>query len=78
MATSYWYDVASAQVVSAETRESEVWLGPFASPGEAEEAPQTFIAHASQWLNSDEGQHYLGIAVQEFGEVEDFSHLENR
>lgn len=75
MATSYWYDVSTGQVVTAQTRESDVWLGPFSTADEAEEAPQTFIAYATEFLNSDEGQHYLALAQEEYGEVEDFGHL---
>lgn len=74
MATSFWYDVASSSVVRADERESEVWLGPFGTAEEAEEAPQTFIAYATEWLNSEEGQHYLEIAQQEHPDV-DFDNL---
>ncbi|WP_300679192.1 hypothetical protein [Nocardioides sp.] len=70
MATSYWYDVASGQVVSSGTRESDVWLGPFSTVEEAQEAPQTFIAHATAWLTSEDGQRYLALAQEEHGEVE--------
>lgn len=70
MATSYWYDVASGQVVKADSRESEVWLGPFTTSAEAEDAPVTFIAYANEWLGSDEGQRYLDMAKAEHGDVD--------
>lgn len=61
MAQSYWYDISSSQVVRADERESEAWLGPFGSAQEAEEAPQTFIAYATEFLNSELGREYLEI-----------------
>lgn len=65
---SYWYDIESSSVVRAEERKSEAWLGPFSTADEAEEAPATFVAHAQAWLNSEEGQHYLELAKDEFGD----------
>jgi hypothetical protein len=66
---SYWFDVASGQVVQAESRESDAWLGPFGTVEEAQEAPATFIAHARAWLDSDEGRRYLQMAQDELGEA---------
>lgn len=76
MATSYWYDVATGRVLSADARDSDVWLGPFSTAAEAEEAPQTFIAHASAWLNSEQGQHYLALAKQEYGDLDGLDGLD--
>ncbi|MFT4264688.1 MAG: hypothetical protein QM572_14975 [Nocardioides sp.] len=66
---SYWYDVASGQVLTADTREGEAWLGPFGTPEEAEEAPATFIAMANAWLSSEEGERYLAMARDEAGDL---------
>lgn len=66
---SYWYDVATGQVVAADQRENDAWLGPFGTPEEAEEAPSTFIAYAQEWLNSEDGQRYLAMAQEEFGDI---------
>jgi hypothetical protein len=66
--SSYWYDVATGQVVRADSRENDGWLGPFGTAEEAEEAPATFIAHAKAWLDSEEGQRYLAMAKDELGE----------
>jgi len=62
---SYWFDVATQGVVRAEKRENDAWLGPFGTADEAAEAPQTFIAHAQAWLNSEEGQRYLALAQEQ-------------
>lgn len=62
---SFWYDVATGSVVRASEREQEAWLGPFGTADEAEEAPQTFIAHAQAWLDSEEGQRYLTMAQEQ-------------
>lgn len=67
---SYWYDVATGTVLAAEARESDAWLGPFSTADEATEAPHTFIAFANEWLNSEEGQHYLALGQAEFGDTE--------
>ncbi|WP_408898008.1 hypothetical protein ACJ5H2_02615 [Nocardioides sp. R1-1] len=69
MAKSYWYDVGSGQVIQADSREGDGWLGPFGTADEAEEAPATFIAHAQAWLDSEEGQRYLEMAKDEYGEL---------
>lgn len=65
---SYWYDVATGQVVQANERENEAWLGPFGTADEAEEAPATFIAYAQEWLGSEDGQRYLEMAREELGD----------
>ncbi len=62
---SYWYDVATATVVRSDKRDGDAWLGPFGTAEEAEEAPQTFIAHARAFLDSEEGQRYLAMAEEE-------------
>lgn len=61
---SYWFDIGQQQVVRASERQ-DGWLGPFGTAEEAEEAPQTFIAHAQAWLSSEEGQRYLAIAEEQ-------------
>ncbi|HSX66542.1 hypothetical protein [Nocardioides sp.] len=66
---SYWYDVANAQVVRA-TERQDAWLGPFGTADEAEEAPQTFIAHARAFLDSEEGRRYLDLAKEEHPDID--------
>jgi hypothetical protein len=61
---SYWFDIAQQQVVRASERK-DGWLGPFGTAEEAEEAPQTFIAHAQAWLESEDGQRYLAMAEEQ-------------
>lgn len=66
--TSYWYDVATGQVVQAAERENEAWLGPFGTADEAREAPEMFMAYAKEWLSSEEAQPYLEKAKEELGD----------
>jgi hypothetical protein len=67
---SYWFDIAGQTVVRASERQNDAWLGPFGTADEAEQAPATFIAHATAWLESEEGQRYLAMAEeQQAGEI---------
>ncbi len=66
---SYWYDVATGGVVRSANRDGDAWLGPFGTADEAEEAPQTFIAHAQAFLESEEGQRYLQMARDEGADI---------
>ena len=45
-------------------RPSEDTLGPFASTQEAEESPTLLLAHATAWLESEEGERYRNMAEE--------------
>ena len=59
---SYWYNLRTQAVETADERPSDEVIGPFATAQEAEDSPALLIEHARAWLESDESEPYRAMA----------------
>jgi len=61
---SYWYNLSTRSVETADERPSEDTIGPFATAEEAEESPATLLEYARAWLESDESERFREMGAE--------------